>query len=805
MRLSLPFFLTLACNSNVKTAVVETEDTVVISDLDADGYDSDSDSDDNDSSVNPGMDEICDGIDNNCNGAVDEDVLQTFYIDSDDDGFGNSEETIQACDQETGFVPNANDCDDSNADIHPGVTEDCNSIDDNCDGEIDEDIGEIYYLDADGDGYGDPDETVLSCELVDGLVENSDDCNDHNEDIHPDALEICDEIDNDCDDTIDDDAVTGMNTYYTDSDEDGFGDENAPILSCSIPAQASENSDDCDDLDPLIHPDTSWYLDADSDGYGNAAISTTACLQPTGYVADSSDCNDLAFDVNTAAIEICDEIDNDCDGDIDDDDSSILSSSFMTYYNDSDGDGYGDGSTSQEQCSQPNGFVTNSNDCNDSDITINPNTSWFVDQDGDGYGLNSSPIQSCNAPLGYAQQASDCDDSNADIHPDTDWYFDADGDGYGAGNPTTQCAQPAGDYVLNVDDCSPLQATAWSGAPELCDGIDNDCNGSTDEGALLSWYLDYDGDGYGDTATLLEACSPPTSFYVGDDGDCDDTDTDFNPGQAEGCDDRDLNCDGNIDNDADGDGYSDYVCGGLDCNDDDPLQYPEQGGGCPLGDTCLDILEQNPFAPSDTYLIDPDGNGFGEAPFEVYCDMITDDGGWTQVTYSQANDPSGYNTDYADVFSNIIRNSVGSSSYKVDASQLLLLASEFRYSDQLNDPSDSRFDYWNADIACTLTSDALNNIQNPGYLDQVSAAVTCRDLHTDTISTSAIYMNYEGWNGCWGTPRLWVGYNPAYGGYTHGDYVTHGVATWRCNSSPFSGSYYGPSGTNYASVAFWLR
>ena len=104
----------------------------------------------------------------------------------------------------------------------------------------------------------------------------------------------------------------------------------------------------------------------------------------------------------------------------------------------------------------------------------------------------------------------------------------------------------------NSDDCDDTQASVHLGATEICDELDNDCDGSTDENVLLSWYLDRDSDGYGDTQTSSQGCTPPTPAYVGQAGDCDDLEPLINPGAAEGCAGMDENCDGLIDNDADG-------------------------------------------------------------------------------------------------------------------------------------------------------------------------------------------------------------------------------------------------------------
>src|SRR5690606_20837753 len=136
------------------------------------------------------------------------------------------------------------------------------------------------------------------------------------------------------------------------------------------------------------------------------------------------------------------------------------------------------------------------------------------------------------------------------------YYADADGDG--RGNPAVvvnACSPPAG-HVDNADDCDDTCSACWTGASESCDGEDNDCDGSTDEGAETTYYLDADGDGRGNPARSVEACSAPPA-HVDNADDCDDTCSACWTGAAETCDGEDNDCDGSTDEGVTTTDYSD--------------------------------------------------------------------------------------------------------------------------------------------------------------------------------------------------------------------------------------------------------
>lgn len=294
--------------------------------------------------------------------------------------------------------------------------------------------------------------------------------------------------------------------------------------------------------------ETDWYLDSDADGFGDSGEEVTACDAPSGYLDDSTDCDDDDAAVNPDADELCDGKDNDCDGDIDEDDATDVG----TWYLDGDGDGYGDAAVSAVGCDAPSGHVSDDTDCDDTDAAIFPGSSETpydgIDQDCDGADLTDVDGDGWDASI---VGGGDCHDGDASVHPgatETADGVDQDCDGT-VDEGTDACDDDGDGYTENGGDCDDAEAEVhpgaeeeangrdaddgvYPGAEEALDGEDNDCDGLVDEGTEG---FDDDGDGL----TELE-------------GDCDDRTPAVSPDRSEACTPSGLtpvdeNCDGEID------------------------------------------------------------------------------------------------------------------------------------------------------------------------------------------------------------------------------------------------------------------
>jgi predicted outer membrane repeat protein len=390
------------------------------------------------------------------------------------------------------------DCGDDDPLVHPRADERCNGQDDDCDGAIDEEPAEApaAFTDADGDGHGDPATETKACTITSGLAAVGDDCDDTDPSRYAGAPEVCNGVDDDCDETTDD---------------------------------ADDNLDTSTGI--------TWYPDLDRDGFGVVDGAVMACKKPVGnWSQDASDCDDNNSLIYFGAPEVCDGKDDDCDGLVDDDDPSVDESGFTRFYADSDGDGFGDPGTLVMACGASDHRARRSGDCDDRDEAVNPDaTEVCNDKDDD-----------CDLDV-------DDDDPSLDPTSTRHWYPDYDEDGYGGSVYTKLCDDPSTalvNYLETSDDCDDTSAAIHPGAREICDSVDNDCDGDIDDAdsslsSAFTWYIDADGDGYGDDSTWVTSCADPSgsSVYSRLFGDCDDTDAETHPYADELCDGVDRDCD----------------------------------------------------------------------------------------------------------------------------------------------------------------------------------------------------------------------------------------------------------------------
>jgi hypothetical protein len=349
-------------------------------------------------------------------------------LDSDGDGTpscldcNEADPTLNAEDVDRDGVSTCDgDCDDGDVSVAPGVDEQPDGRDENCDGVVDD--GTVR---ADDDG--------------DGFTELGGDCDDSDPDVRPGAVEICDGRDQDCDGVVDE------GTPCFDDDGDGFCE-----VGCLLEG-------DCNDADPLVNPDAEEISGNGVDDDCNGLVDdTTLDLDGDGYSVFGGDCDDTTASVFPGASEVLDMVDNDCDG--------VVDEGTIAY--DDDGDG----------------FTESAGDCHDGDSAVSPVATEVedgVDNDCDGIVDNDTPGVDDDGD-GFAERAGDCDDADPSVYPGAiERDDDVDNDCDGAIDEDFDDVDQDG-WTFADGDCNDRNGWVNPGIGEFCDQIDNDCDGEVDE------------------------------------------------------------------------------------------------------------------------------------------------------------------------------------------------------------------------------------------------------------------------------------------------------------------------------------
>ena len=487
----------LARNSKGEAVLVTFDDCDGDFDTYLDGRCGGTDCDDDDSLVKPGATEYCNGYDDDCDKAIDEDDAadtRTFYRDADSDSWGDGTSWLVKCYAPAGYVSKKGDCDDGRAASFPGAPEYCNGYDDDCDSlvdEIDALDATTFWFDYDADGYGDPARSTPACKAPSGWVGNDDDCDDTDFRSYPGATEVpYDGTDQDCD-----------GSDLCDVDEDGYDHPTC-------------GGKDCDDTDDARHPGATetWYdgVDTDCDGWSDYDADRDG-FDSADYGGD--DCDDADESINTAADEIWyDGVDSDCDG----------ASDF-----DQDGDGFDSAEYGGE-------------DCDDLDDTVYPGAPELDD------GIDND----CNGVSEDDDTDGDglTDEEELDLGTDPE-DADSDGDGVWDGVEVEDVEDP-----LDTDGDGTIDALDTD---DDGDGIlTEDETGDTEPGSEIDDYLDSDGDG---TPDFRDTDSDGDGFLDEDEGTV-DTDSDGVPDYLDlDSDDDGVLDETELDTDSDGDGQDDRL------------------------------------------------------------------------------------------------------------------------------------------------------------------------------------------------------------------------------------------------------